>query len=161
MRIGAEEARHCLLLLERLRELGASYGDFPAHAGLWEAAFGTRNDLLGRLTVVPMVLEARGLDVNPTMANRLKTAGDQRTADILEVIYQDEIGHVAIGTKWFHEICMRQSLKPDDVFRHKLEKYFKGQLKPPFNRDARDRAGLPRGYYDREMKKINADTFST
>src|SRR5206468_6005185 len=103
--VAAEEAVHFELLIQRLAGFGACYGDLPAHGGLWEAAAATADDLLARLAVVPLVLEARGLDVTPEMAARLERIGDLPTAAILHRIYRDEIGHVAIGMRWFERLC--------------------------------------------------------
>ena len=98
--VAAEEAEHFALLADRLAALGAAYGDLPAHDGLWEAAAATAHDLLARLAIVPLVLEARGLDVTPEMILRLERADDTASAAILGRIYQDEIGHVAVGMRW-------------------------------------------------------------
>jgi uncharacterized ferritin-like protein (DUF455 family) len=146
--VAAEEACHFELLAGRLAELGACYGDLPAHDGLWEAAAATANDLLARLAVVPLVLEARGLDVTPEMAARLERVGDAESAKILCRIYRDEIGHVATGVRWFDCLCLARGLDPEAVFRERLRSFFKGDLKPPFNHEARARAGFPRAYYE-------------
>jgi uncharacterized ferritin-like protein (DUF455 family) len=106
-----EEAKHFLLLSDRLQALGAAYGDLPAHDGLWEAAAETAQDLLARLAVVPLVLEARGLDVTPRMIRDLEHAGDAASAAVLRTIYADEIGHVAIGQRWFRAECARRGLE--------------------------------------------------
>ena len=146
--VAAEEAEHFALLAGRLDALGAAYGELPAHDGLWEAAAATAHDLLARLAVVPLVLEARGLDVTPEMICRLERAGDAGSAAILRRIYEDEIGHVAVGARWFERLCRERSLDPQAAFHDRVRRYFKGALKPPFNREARDAAGLPAGYYE-------------
>jgi uncharacterized ferritin-like protein (DUF455 family) len=146
--VAAEEAEHFALLADRLAALGAAYGELPAHDGLWEAAAATANDLLARLAVVPLVLEARGLDVTPEMICRLERAGDTGSAAILHRIYEDEIGHVAVGARWFRRVCRERSLDPEAAFHERVRRYFKGALKPPFNRAARDSAGLPAAYYE-------------
>jgi len=146
--VAAEEAYHFALLAARLAELGASYGDLPAHDGLWEAAGATADDLLARLAVVPLVLEARGLDVTPEMAVRLERAGDAESAEILGRIYRDEIGHVAIGLRWFDSLSRARGLNPEAVFQQRVRSFFKGELKPPFNHQARAAAGFPRDYYE-------------
>ncbi len=145
--VAAEEAHHFALLAERLGELGATYGDLPAHDGLWESAIATRGDLAARLAVVPLVLEARGLDVTPAMIDKLRAAGDGRSADILEIVYRDEIGHVRIGQRWFAFVCAARGLEPAQAWRHYVATYFKGDLKPPFNREARDAANMPAAWY--------------
>ena len=146
--VGAEEARHFLLLSHRLLDFNVRYGDLPAHDGLWEAAAATAGDLLARLAVVPLVLEARGLDVTPEMAARLERVGDTRSAAILHLIYDQEIGHVAIGRYWFDRLCRAQGLVPAGVFHDRVRRFFNGALKPPFNRPARDAAGIPANYYE-------------
>jgi uncharacterized ferritin-like protein (DUF455 family) len=146
--VAAEEARHFLLLSERLGAFGTSYGDLPAHDGLWEAAAATAGDLLARLAVVPLVLEARGLDVTPGMAARLERAGDPQSAAVLQIIYEQEIGHVATGRRWFDFCCCAKDLIPAQVFHDRVTRFFNGELKPPFNRAAREAAGFPACYYE-------------
>jgi uncharacterized ferritin-like protein (DUF455 family) len=140
--VADDEARHFTLLAERLAGLGAAYGDLPAHDGLWQAASDTRHDLLARLAVVPLVLEARGLDVTPAMIAKLEAAGDAESAAMLRVIYHDEIGHVAAGKRWFDWACARAGRAPAETWRALVRRYFKGALKPPFNEAARRAAGL-------------------
>ena len=146
--VAAEEAEHFALLAERLAALGSTYGALPAHDGLWEAAGATAHDLLARLAIVPLVLEARGLDVTPEMMQRLERAGDPEGAAILARIYADEIGHVAVGVRWFTRLCEARGLDPASAFHDQVRRYFRGILKPPFNHPARAAAGLPAAYYE-------------
>lgn len=145
--VADDEARHFLLLDDRLRSLDAAYGDLPAHDGLWQASMETAHDLLARLAIVPMVLEARGLDVTPAMIDKLTAAGDERSADILRVIHDDEIGHVAAGNRWFERLCHDRGLEPAETWRGLVRKHFKGGLKPPFNVESREKAGLSANLY--------------
>ena len=145
--VADEEATHHGLLAERLADLGAEYGDLPAHDGLWEAAAITAQDFLARLAVVPLVLEARGLDVTPAMIGRLERAGDAASATVLRRIYEDEIAHVAAGARWFDWGCARDGLPPAETYHDRVRRYFKGALKPPFNDSARAQAGLPAAFY--------------
>lgn len=146
LHVGDDEARHFLMLDDRLRELGSHYGALLAHDGLWQASMDTAHDLTARLAIVPMVLEARGLDVTPAMIEKLTATEDHASAAILQTIHDDEITHVAVGTKWFRHLC--ESSNDDPVARwHDLVKtHFKGQLKPPFNQSSRDLAGLTEDY---------------
>jgi uncharacterized ferritin-like protein (DUF455 family) len=146
--VGAEEAKHFALLADRLAALGATYGDLPAHDGLWEAAAATADDLLARLAVVPLVLEARGLDVTPAMIARLEAAGDHASAAVLKIIYAEEIGHVTAGRRWFVHFCAEAGLTPEPTYQRLVRHYFKGALKPPFNAAARAAAGLPAAFYE-------------
>ncbi len=148
IRIGGEEARHFNMIEDRLRELDCTYGDLPAHDGLWEAALVTRHDVLARLAIAPLILEARGLDVTPDMMERLRSVGDADSAAVLAVIYDEEVGHVACGKHWFDAVCAARGLDPVAAFHELRENFFAGRLKPPFNYDARGRAGLPREFYE-------------
>lgn len=145
--VGADEAMHFALLDRRLRALGSHYGALPAHAGLWEAAAATAHDAAARLAVVPMVLEARGLDVTPETVTRFEMAGDSRSARILNRIYTDEIRHVGFGAKWFGLLCAEAGIAPAPHWQALVSRYFRGLLKPPFNDSARGQAGLTREFY--------------
>jgi uncharacterized ferritin-like protein (DUF455 family) len=147
MKVGADEAMHFALLDRRLRRLGSHYGAMPAHDGLWDAASATAHDVLARLAVVPMVLEARGLDVTPATIARFEAVGDTATARILQRILTDEIVHVRAGITWFESGCARANIVPQPLWKHLVQRYFRGLLKPPFNDSARDSAGLTRDYY--------------
>jgi len=146
--VGEDEARHYLLLADRLAELGAAYGDMNAHDGLWLAAEETADDLLARLAIVPLVLEARGLDVTPAMVDKLRSVGDARSADILQLIHDEEIAHVAAGMRWFSDVCGKRGLDAAETYGALVRARFRGQLKPPFNRASRDAAGLPPDFYE-------------
>ncbi|MDP7548566.1 MAG: ferritin-like domain-containing protein [Alphaproteobacteria bacterium] len=145
--VAADEGRHFTLLTARLAELQAAYGDLPAHDGLWQAAEETAGDLTARLAVVPMLLEARGLDVAPAMANKLRRAGDLQSASLLNLIYEEEIGHVATGRRWFEWSCQRLGVSPIAHWRNLVDRHCKGALKPPFNHAARSLAGMATNYY--------------
>lgn len=145
--VGADEAMHFALLDRRLRGLGSHYGALPAHDGLWEAAAETAHDARARLAVVPMVLEARGLDVTPETVRRFRDSGDEASARILERIYRDEIRHVATGTKWFGWACRNDDSNPAMTWKMLVNRHFRGALKPPFNDSARAAAGLTQDYY--------------
>ena len=147
MRVAFEEAKHFRMVRDRLRQLGADYGDLPAHDGLWQAAHDTRNDLTARLAVVPLILEARGLDVTPALQAKMREAGDLESAAVLDVIYEDEKGHVAVGAKWFRFLCARQKKDPAAAFQALVRANFRGPLKAPFNDIARAEAGLTPSFY--------------
>jgi uncharacterized ferritin-like protein (DUF455 family) len=142
-----EEAKHFNLLADCLESHGSHYGALPAHAGMWRAAEDTATDFMGRLAVVPMVLEARGLDVTPQMIDIFRKSGDAQALAALETIYAEEVGHVAYGSKWFHFLCGRHELDPKDTFHALVRRYFHATLKPPFNVEKRAEAGLPPDFY--------------
>jgi len=147
VQVALDEAEHFQLLQTRLEELGGKYGDLPAHDGLWEAASSTTDDLLVRLAIVPMILEARGLDTTPGAVIKLRQAGDEKTADILEHIAHEEIPHVQAGVYWFEYLCDRRGLEPVSTFHHLVSTRRKIAPKPPFNVHARAKARMAAGYY--------------
>ena len=142
VRIADDEARHFLLLRERLRALDHDYGDFDAHNGLWEMCEKTAHDGLARMALVPRVLEARGLDVTPGMIVKLRALGEDATADVLEVILREEIAHVAAGSRWFRWYCAQRGIDPEPKFRELLAEYARAVLHGPFNIEARGAAGF-------------------
>ncbi len=146
-RAADEESKHFNLMCDCLEAMGSHYGALDAHAGMWRAAEDTADDIMGRLAVVPMVLEARGLDVTPGMIKVFKTAKDSNAVAALETIYAEEVSHVAYGSKWFHFLCGRENIDPKDEFHRLVRQYFHGALKPPFNEEKRAEAGIPPDFY--------------
>ncbi|WP_299631188.1 ferritin-like domain-containing protein [uncultured Roseobacter sp.] len=147
VKAAAEESKHFNLMCDCLEEMGSHYGALPAHAGMWRAAEDTVDDLIGRLAVVPMVLEARGLDVTPGMIEIFRKAKAGSAVAALETIYAEEVAHVAYGSKWFHFLCGRHEQDPKETFHALVRKYFHGALKPPFNEEKRAEAGIPPDFY--------------
>jgi uncharacterized ferritin-like protein (DUF455 family) len=140
--VATEEALHFTLLRDHLRALGYDYGSFSAHSGLWDMAVKTAHDPLVRMALVPRVLEARGLDVSPALIVKLRSVGDTRAADIMEIIQRDEIGHVRIGSRWYAYLCRQQELDPVETFRELIKHYGAPRLRQPLNVDARRQAGF-------------------
>lgn len=142
VQVGDDEARHFGMLRARLADFGHDYGDFDAHDGLWSMAVKTAHDGLARMALVPRVLEARGLDVTPGMIEKLRGLGDAASAAILEVILEEEVAHVAAGSRWFHWLCGQRGSEPRSTFVGLLHEHAGGLLHGPFNLDARTRAGF-------------------
>jgi uncharacterized ferritin-like protein (DUF455 family) len=145
MRVAQEEAKHFSLLRKHLLEVGYDYGDFQAHEGLWTMCAATQHDVVARMALVPRTLEARGLDAIPLVQTKLrKVATPQAMAvvSILELILQEEVGHVAIGNHWYHWLCQRAELNPEHFYQRASSLYGGPRLKPPFNVAARRLAGF-------------------
>jgi uncharacterized ferritin-like protein (DUF455 family) len=149
-RVAAEEALHFTLLSDYLESHGMSYGDLSAHNGLWEMAVKTDFDVLVRMALVPRVLEARGLDVTPGMIKKLQSTGDKRLIEILQRIFDDEIGHVKIGTHWYKTLCADRQLEPEQTFLQLIDKYMQGAKFGPFETEARIEAG----FSHEEMRRL-------
>ena len=152
LQVASEESYHFSLLSDRLEQMGYCYGDMPAHNGLWEMVVKTDHDVLIRMALVPRVLEARGLDVTPGMMDRLERAGDSKTVDCLKIILRDEIGHVAIGSRWFKYCCDLQGLQPEETFRELLLEYMGGGLRGPLYEEGRLQAGFSQQEIDELVK---------
>lgn len=142
LEVAGEEAVHFSLLSEHLLSLGFRYGDFSAHNSLWDMAEKTKDDILARIALVPRTLEARGLDASPAVRAKLAQAGDQRAAEILDIILRDEIGHVATGNRWFGFLCKARNLDPVKTYAALAIEYKAPPLRGPFNLEARRAAGF-------------------
>lgn len=142
LKVASEEALHFNLLSGHLRSMGYDYGHFPAHNGLWEMAVKTEHDPLVRMALVPRVLEARGLDATPAIVEKLKSVNDSKAVEILAVVERDEIGHVAIGSRWYLYLCEQRGLEPLATFKQLLGEYDAPPLKPPFNYEGRRAGGF-------------------
>lgn len=142
LKVAAEEAYHFSLLNTHLKVLGYEYGSFPSHDSLWEMVERTKEDVLARMALVPRTMEARGLDACPALRRKLAQAGDEKAAEIIDIILRDEIGHVAIGNNWFNWLCMQSDLNPITTFEALRQQYNAPILRPPFNIEARKQAGF-------------------
>lgn len=140
--VAAEEAEHFELLRARLQALGYDYGDFPAHAGLWDMAEKTTDDALARMALVPRLLEARGLDATPPIQMKLEQVGDVESARALDIILRDEIGHVGLGDRWFRHLCAERNLEPESTYRELLDRYQAPWPQGKMNEAARLAAGF-------------------
>ncbi len=152
LQVASEEALHFSLLRDHLQSHGYAYGDFPAHNGLWQMAVKTAHDPLVRMALVPRVLEARGLDATPAIVEKFRLVQDERAVEILAIVERDEIGHVAIGSRWYLYLCHQRGLEPLETFRALLKEYDAPPLKPPFNIAGR-KAG---GFSEEELRWLNS-----
>ncbi|CAJ2509445.1 Uu.00g144710.m01.CDS01 [Anthostomella pinea] len=148
LKVANDEAKHFSLLRARLEELGSHFGDLPVHHGLWESATRTAHDLRARISVIALVHEARGLDINPLTIEKFRNAKDAESVDVLTIIHNDEITHVTTGHRWLSWICQQEGTDPVQVFRSNVQKHFRGAVKGPFNAEAREQAGMDKSYYE-------------
>ena len=163
LRVAKEEAKHFTLLRDHLRGMQTQangtpqwdYGDFSAHDGLWEMCDKTAHDIVARMALVPRTLEARGLDATPQIQAKLRQVATQDALGavaILDIILRDEIGHVAIGNHWYRWLCERDGFDPATYYARLTECYKAPRLRPPFNREAR----LKAGFTSEEMSALEA-----
>ncbi|SNX85839.1 related to Rieske [2Fe-2S] domain protein [Melanopsichium pennsylvanicum] len=161
VKVAEDEAKHFSLLTKRLEEMGSYFGALAVHHGLWDSAMETAHSLTARLSIIHLVHEARGLDVNPTTIKKFENAGDKESVETLTVIHLDEITHVSAGHRWLTWLCNNASpvLNPVQVFRQEVRKNFIGRLKGPFNAEDRRKAGLNKEWYD-DLVGEKQSTFS-
>ncbi|KAI8626204.1 beta-1,4-xylosidase [Xylariaceae sp. FL1651] len=148
LKVANDEAKHFSLLRARLEELGSHFGALPVHHGLWESATRTAHDLRARISVIALVHEARGLDINPLTIEKFRAAGDMESVDVMTIIHNDEITHVTTGHRWLTWICQQEGTNPVHVFRTNVQEHFRGAVKGPFNAEARQQAGMDGSYYE-------------
>jgi uncharacterized ferritin-like protein (DUF455 family) len=154
LQVAREEAYHFRLLRNHLRTLDCDYGSFSAHDGLWQMAMKTAHDPLARMALVPRLLEARGLDVSPSIIAKLGKIGDTRGVEILEIILRDEIGHVRIGNRWYEHLCTQRGLDPAASFLQLLKEHDTAKPRPPFHKEARRAAG----FSEEELRYLETGT---
>ncbi|MES9993768.1 MAG: ferritin-like domain-containing protein [Candidatus Thiodiazotropha sp.] len=152
VQVAREEVYHFSLLRERLSAGGAEYGDYPAHNGLWEMAQRTAHDPLVRMALVPRMLEARGLDVTPGIIGRFQAIGDDETVQVLQIILREEVGHVQFGSRWFHYLCQKRGVDPEQTYFDLLENFLNGEIRCPLHHEARRQAG----FSNRELNRLEA-----
>lgn len=150
--VAQEEAQHFEMIRQRLRTLGSDYGQLSAHGSLWSIAQDTDYDVLARLALVPRFMEARGLDVTPGMIAKLEQLGDCESVAILRRILHDEVGHVTLGSRWFHWICQQRGIAPDEEYFVLVERHMRGQARGPFNLELRRKAG----FSEKELSRLEA-----
>lgn len=148
LKVANDEAKHFSLLRARLEEMGSRFGALPVHHGLWESATRTAHDLRARISVIALVHEARGLDINPLTIEKFRNAKDGESVEVLDIIHNDEITHVTTGHRWLSWICQQEGTDPVQVFRSSVQKHFRGAVKGPFNAEAREMAGMDKSYYE-------------
>lgn len=151
-RVMQEEALHFQLIRDHLATLGFGYGDFSAHNSLWDMAERTAHDVLARMALVPRTMEARGLDASPGVRNKLMSVGDKSGAAIIDIILRDEIGHVAVGNRWYGWLCTQRGLDPISTYAELAAKHQAPRPKGPFNLLARQAAG----FSQREMDALTS-----
>ena len=155
MRVAYEESQHFQMLQQHLLECGYAYGDFPAHEGLWTMCHNTRHDVVARMALVPRTLEARGLDATPLIQTKLHKVGTPhalQACTLLDTILREEVGHVAIGNHWFLWLCQRDGIAPASFYAQAAIRYAAPRPKPPFNLEARKRAG----FTDAELRDLES-----
>ena len=153
--IANDETYHFTLLENRLHELSSHFGMFYVHDKLWKNCLNTKDNFLARIAVISLVQEPRGLDAGPRLINKLKSCGDETSANIMKKIVEDEVTHVKIGMKWFKIICnMNGITNYEETFKSICNGYLTSPIFPPFNDELRGKADMPQNWYKIRENKI-------
>jgi len=156
LEVASDEIRHFKMLEKLLKELGFTYGDFPVHCGLFDAATNTAGNILDRMAIVPRYFEASGLDVSPQIIRKLhnkrKIPAIAKLIEVLNIIYEEEIEHVLKGDRWFKYLCEKEG-KDVSVYFDILARYdLLEKHRPHVNVEGRKEAGFSCS----EIKRLGA-----
>lgn len=115
------ESIHLEMCLTEMEGLGFKWGDWPVHCALWSAT-STKDSLLDRILIVHRFLEGSGLDAGETILNRLKSIDAPPVKRAAERIFNDEIGHVEFGSRWYRMMCEVEKIDPNVDFAERMTK---------------------------------------
>ena len=99
-----DESRHVTGLFRRLTELGGRKGEFPIGVFEWSVT-NTQDTLAARLAIQNRTFEAGQMDLLGALHKRWRAAGDEDTAQLLEVILADEVNHVRFANRWIKKFA--------------------------------------------------------
>jgi uncharacterized ferritin-like protein (DUF455 family) len=143
-----DEQRHTALYLNRMRTCGITFGELPVSGYFWRAISGMESPL-DYVAGLSLTFEQANLDFTRWFSSGFAKAGDAETSQLLQRIYQDEIGHVAYGLKWFRK--WKDPRKSDwEAFCRQLKFPVSPQRAkgPVFNVEGRLAAGLDRQFVE-------------
>ena len=115
-----DEQRHFKMYVQRMNELGFEFGDFPLNVFFWKYMKDIK-DASSYFAVMSLTFEAANLDFAKYFEDQFRQVGDDKTANILEEVYNDEISHVALGVNFLNKWREDKS----------LWEYYVGQLPFP------------------------------
>lgn len=118
--LALSEARHLELCLDQLQNLGFQWGDWPIRLTLWNAV-SDQDSLLDRLLIVHRYLEASGLDAGVSLLKKLAQCQAPDLLKVVQKITDEEVDHVAFGSRWYQEICRREKKDPDWDFKARMQ----------------------------------------
>ena len=101
--IMGDEQRHTRWHVDRLAELGVTFGDLPVNGYFWKKAL-EFECVLDYLAGLPLTFEGCNLDHTLDFETWFRAAGDPRSAGIMQAIHRDEIRHVAFGLDWLRKL---------------------------------------------------------
>lgn len=94
-----DEQKHLKLYLGRLNELGFEFGDFPLNDFFWRQMEKLKTPA-EYASMMALTFEAANLDFAQYYASVFRAVGDEKSAQIMDIVLEDEISHVAFGAHW-------------------------------------------------------------
>jgi len=145
-----EEQQHLSLYQSRMEDFGVTLGDVPVSRFFWDC-LAPMSSPLEYLAGMSLTLEQANLDFSRHYTKRFADIGDDITASLLQTVYEDEVGHVKLGARWFEKL--RRPLDTRSLWAR-----YVAELRMPltparaigigFDRLAREAAGLDAEYIE-------------
>lgn len=146
--IMVDEQRHLTLYMERIRALGAEFGDLPLNDHFWRVA-PSLTDPLKFSSAVNLTFEQANLDLAPMFARHFDEVEDIASGDLMRVIAEDEVQHVGFGARVLKEHAQDQNTYEvwvENLTFHNTPERARGK---EFNEELRRRAGLDDTFIER------------
>lgn len=141
----ADEQKHLMLYIRRMQALGMEFGDLPLNDFFWKNALKLQN-IEQYFALMALTFEAANLDFGLFYKDVFEKYDDIQSAQIMQIVHDDEISHVALGVAHLKKTTTEKSLweyycslMPADVAPSRS----KGML---FDRKGRESAGLPEDF---------------
>jgi uncharacterized ferritin-like protein (DUF455 family) len=97
-----DEQKHLKMYIARMKEFGIELGDFPLNDFFWRSM--EKMDTPTKFyAAMAMSFEAANLDFAQFYEQGFRAVEDFKTADIMRVVLEDEISHVALGAHWLNQ----------------------------------------------------------
>lgn len=136
-----DEQKHLKMYLARMKEFGIELGDFPLNDFFWRSMDKLKTPS-HFYSAMAMTFESANLDFAQFYEESFRAVEDFKTAEIMRVVLEDEISHVALGAHW-----LNQWRNDKDLWSYYVE-HLPGVMTPArakgihFDREVRSRAGL-------------------
>lgn len=97
-----DEQKHLKMYLFRMKEFGIELGDFPLNDFFWRSMEKCKTPSQF-YSAMAMTFESANLDFAQFYEESFRAVEDFKTAEIMRVVLEDEISHVALGAHWLNQ----------------------------------------------------------
>jgi len=104
-----DEQKHFKLYVSRLQDDGKKFGDYPLNDFFWRQ-MPKLTTMESFLALMSLTFESANLDFSLQYHKVFLEAGDIKTANIMKIVFDDEITHVALGAHWINQLKEDKSL---------------------------------------------------